>query len=328
MTIDAVRAGAGVKEIELPLDPPGDVPDDRRVPAPLQAAARLPQGGTRQGDSVPRRDPRDRPGHHWDHLHRLRRGRARRAVAATASSEQHFPQPGWVEHDAAEIWEVTRKVAIAALADAGVQGSDLKGIGITNQRETVVAWDPDYRRAGASRAGLAGPPHRRSAATSCASRHGVLELVRERTGLVIDPYFSGTKIEWLIRNGEVDGRGLRDDRLLARLQAHRPAHHRLLERLAHAAVRHPQAGLGPRALRAARRRPRARCPSPPLRPRSTERPRSSAARSPSPGSRATSRPRCSARPATRPGRPRTPTAPAASCCSTRATEVPPPRKGC
>src|SRR4030095_10411977 len=56
--------------------------------------------------------------------------------------EQHFPRPGRVEHDAAEIWEVTCKVAIAALADAGVQGSELAGVGITNQRETVVAWDP------------------------------------------------------------------------------------------------------------------------------------------------------------------------------------------
>src|SRR3954467_9311112 len=61
---------------------------------------------------------------------------------AYSEFEQHFPRPGWVEHDAAEIWEVTRKVAIGALADAGVQGSELSGIGITNQRETVVAWDP------------------------------------------------------------------------------------------------------------------------------------------------------------------------------------------
>jgi glycerol kinase len=117
---------------------------------------------------------------------------------------QHFPQPGWVEHDAAEIWDTTRKVAIAALADAGVQGSDLKGIGITNQRETVVAWDPDSGE----------PVHHalvwqdRRTAKRCdelREQDGVLEMVRERTGLVIDPYFSGTKIEWLIRNGEVDG---------------------------------------------------------------------------------------------------------------------------
>ena len=117
---------------------------------------------------------------------------------------QHFPQPGWVEHDAAEIWETTRKVAIAALADAGVQGSDLKGIGITNQRETVVAWDPKTGE----------PMHHalvwqdRRTAKRCdelREADGVLDMVRERTGLVIDPYFSGTKIEWLIRNAEVEG---------------------------------------------------------------------------------------------------------------------------
>jgi glycerol kinase len=112
---------------------------------------------------------------------------------------QHFPKPGWVEHDAAEIWAVTRKVAIAALADAGTQGSDLKGIGITNQRETVVAWDPKTGE----------PVHRalvwqdRRTAKRCdelRAQDGVEELVRERTGLVIDPYFSGTKIEWLLQN--------------------------------------------------------------------------------------------------------------------------------
>jgi glycerol kinase len=115
--------------------------------------------------------------------------------------EQHFPRPGWVEHDAAEIWEVTRRVAIGALADAAVQGSDLKGIGITNQRETVVAWDP---RTGE-------PVHRalvwqdrRTAARCGELRDGGHEaLVRERTGLVIDPYFSGTKIEWLIQNADL-----------------------------------------------------------------------------------------------------------------------------
>jgi glycerol kinase len=115
--------------------------------------------------------------------------------------EQHFPRPGWVEHDAAEIWEVTRKVAIAALADASAQGSDLKGIGITNQRETVVAWDP---RTGE-------PVHRalvwqdRRTASRCDElrEQGHEQLIRERTGLVIDPYFSGTKIEWLIRNADL-----------------------------------------------------------------------------------------------------------------------------
>jgi glycerol kinase len=123
-------------------------------------------------------------------------------IAGRAYSEfgQHFPRPGWVEHDASEIWDVTRRVAVQAMADAGVTGLDLLGIGITNQRETVVAWDPDTGE----------PVHHalvwqdRRTADRCAElkRAGHEDLVRERTGLVIDPYFSGTKIEWLLRNVE------------------------------------------------------------------------------------------------------------------------------
>jgi glycerol kinase len=120
---------------------------------------------------------------------------------AYSEFEQYFPKPGWVEHDAAEIWEVTRKVAVGALLDAAVEGSDLKGIGITNQRETVVAWDPSTGE----------PVHhalvwqdRRTAARCDELREqGKEQLIRERTGLVIDPYFSGTKIEWLIRNADL-----------------------------------------------------------------------------------------------------------------------------
>src|SRR5215203_2775596 len=63
------------------------------------------------------------------------------AGRAYSEFEQHFPRPGWVEHDAAKIWEVTRDVASRAIADAGIDGASLEGIGITNQRETVVAWD-------------------------------------------------------------------------------------------------------------------------------------------------------------------------------------------
>jgi glycerol kinase len=126
-------------------------------------------------------------------------GRAR--GRAYSEFEQHFPKPGWVEHDAAEIWNVTRKVAVGALSDAGVQGSDLAGIGITNQRETVVAWDPKSGE----------PVHhalvwqdRRTAARCDELRDAGHEtLIRERTGLVIDPYFSGTKIEWLVRNADL-----------------------------------------------------------------------------------------------------------------------------
>jgi glycerol kinase len=114
---------------------------------------------------------------------------------------QHFPKPGWVEHDAAEIWDVTRAVAREALDAAGAKGGDLAAIGITNQRETVVAWDRDTGE----------PLHRaivwqdRRTARRCDELReaGHEELVRERTGLVLDPYFSGTKIEWLINNGDL-----------------------------------------------------------------------------------------------------------------------------
>jgi glycerol kinase len=115
--------------------------------------------------------------------------------------EQHFPKPGWVEHDAAEIWEVTRRVAIAALADAGVQGSDLAGIGITNQRETVVAWDP--RTGDPVHRALVWQDRRTAARCEELREAGHEALIRERTGLVIDPYFSGTKIEWLLRNADL-----------------------------------------------------------------------------------------------------------------------------
>jgi glycerol kinase len=127
-------------------------------------------------------------------------GDGRVAGRAYSEFEQHFPRPGWVEHDAAEIWDVSRRVAGRAIVDAGIQGADLDAIGITNQRETVVAWDPATGE----------PIHRalvwqdRRTAERCEELRaaGHEALVRERTGLVIDPYFSATKIEWLLRNVE------------------------------------------------------------------------------------------------------------------------------
>jgi glycerol kinase len=123
---------------------------------------------------------------------------------AYSEFEQHFPHPGWVEHDAAEIWDVTRKVAIGALSDAAVQGSDLQGIGITNQRETVVAWDP--RSGEPVHRALVWQDRRTAARCDELREQGYEGLIRERTGLVIDPYFSGTKIEWLIRNADLPDR--------------------------------------------------------------------------------------------------------------------------
>ncbi|HWI08373.1 MAG TPA: glycerol kinase GlpK [Solirubrobacteraceae bacterium] len=117
---------------------------------------------------------------------------------------QHFPRPGWVEHDAGEIWDVTRSVALEALEDAAVGDGELQAIGITNQRETVCVWDRETGE----------PLHRalvwqdRRTAARCDELRaaGHEALVRTRSGLVLDPYFSATKIEWLLHNVE----GLRE----------------------------------------------------------------------------------------------------------------------
>jgi glycerol kinase len=122
------------------------------------------------------------------------------AGRAYSELEQHFPRPGWVEHDAAEIWDVTRETAARAIAAAGIRGAELDAIGIANQRETVLAWDPASGE----------PLHRalvwqdRRTAERCDELRaaGHEPLVRERTGLVLDPYFSATKVEWLLRNVE------------------------------------------------------------------------------------------------------------------------------
>jgi glycerol kinase len=113
---------------------------------------------------------------------------------------QHFPRPGWVEHDPTEIWEVTRAVAGEALDDAGARPGELEAVGITNQRETVCVWDP-----------VSGEPlhnaivwqDRRTAGRCDELRAAGHEpLVRALTGLVLDPYFSGTKMQWLLEHVE------------------------------------------------------------------------------------------------------------------------------
>ncbi len=123
-----------------------------------------------------------------------RRGRA----VATAQQEfpQHYPQPGWVEHDPRDLWMSTRRTALGALAEANLTGRDVAAIGLTNQRETTLLWD---RRTGQ-------PLHRaivwqdRRTAGFCAQlgRRGLDPLFRRKTGLRLDPYFSGTKLAWLL----------------------------------------------------------------------------------------------------------------------------------
>jgi glycerol kinase len=125
-------------------------------------------------------------------------GEGRRLGQAQKELPQHFPQSGWVEHDAEDIWRDTVAVMRGALDDAGKTVDDVAAIGITNQRETTVIWD---RKTGE-------PIHKaivwqdRRTAELCQKLRsdGAEELVRQRTGLLLDPYFSGTKIAWLLDN--------------------------------------------------------------------------------------------------------------------------------
>ena len=119
-------------------------------------------------------------------------------VRGRAYSEfsQSYPEPGWVEHDADEIWDVTRSVFRNALADAGVGAADVAAIGITNQRETTVMWE----RSSGAPIGPAIVWQDRRTAPICERlrRDGLEDQIRGRTGLVLDPYFSSTKVMWLL----------------------------------------------------------------------------------------------------------------------------------
>jgi len=122
------------------------------------------------------------------------------SVVASAQEEfrQHFPKPGWVEHDAAEIWATQLHTAQEAIAKAGLTATDIAAIGITNQRETTVVWDRDSGT----------PIHNaivwqdRRTAGRCdqLKARGLAPLIKRKTGLVVDAYFSGTKLEWLLKN--------------------------------------------------------------------------------------------------------------------------------
>jgi glycerol kinase len=119
-------------------------------------------------------------------------------IVAVAQREfrQHFPQPGWVEHDPQEIWTTQRDVAVQALADARVKRSDVAAVGITNQRETVVVWD---RNSGEPIHPAIVWQDRRTASECDRLRAAGRErMIREKTGLLLDPYFSATKIAWVL----------------------------------------------------------------------------------------------------------------------------------
>jgi glycerol kinase len=115
---------------------------------------------------------------------------------------QHFPQPGWVEHDPEEIWSSVLAAAEAAVRDAGIPPADLRAVAIANQRETTVLWE---RATGRPTAPAVVWQDRRTA-ERCRSLPA--ELIRERTGLVPDPYFSATKLEWLLERAKLPQREL------------------------------------------------------------------------------------------------------------------------
>jgi len=113
---------------------------------------------------------------------------------------QFFPQPGWVEHDPEEIWESQLATVQMALEGAGIAAAEICAIGITNQRETSLLWD---RQTGAPIAPAIVWQDRRTASMCDRLREqGHAELIRSRTGLEVDAYFSATKIAWLLENVE------------------------------------------------------------------------------------------------------------------------------
>ena len=120
------------------------------------------------------------------------------APIASAQQEfrQHFPQPGWVEHDPLEIWETQTAVASLALKDAGLDGSDIAAIGITNQRETTVVWEKATGRPVCN--AIVWQDRRTAAACDRLRAEGLAPLVRQKTGLVPDAYFSATKLAWIL----------------------------------------------------------------------------------------------------------------------------------
>ena len=121
-------------------------------------------------------------------------------ICSTAQQEftQYFPQPGWVEHDPMEIWASEAAVIAEAISKIGINGLDIAAIGITNQRETTIVWDaetgaPVYNA-------IVWQDRRTSEFCDELKVQGLVDKIRQKTGLIIDAYFSGTKIKWILDN--------------------------------------------------------------------------------------------------------------------------------
>jgi glycerol kinase len=162
---------------------------------------------------------------------------------AQRETTQSYPQPGWVEQDPEEIWQTQLAVAREAIARAGATAQDVAALGITNQRETTVVWEratgrPVYPA-------IVWQDRRTAALCEQLKQQGLEALFTGRTGLLLDPYFSGTKVRWILDHVPRGARArgsrrarVRHHRQLAGLEVDRLARasHRFEQRLAHAAV--------------------------------------------------------------------------------------------
>ena len=121
-------------------------------------------------------------------------------ICSTAQQEftQYFPQPGWVEHDPMEIWASEAAVIAEAISKIGINGLDIAAIGITNQRETTIVWDAETGNPICK--AIVWQDRRTSAFCDSLKDRGLVDTIREKTGLIIDAYFSGTKIKWILDN--------------------------------------------------------------------------------------------------------------------------------
>ena len=111
---------------------------------------------------------------------------------------QIFPKPGWVEHNPMEIWSSQASVIAEAITSIGINGKNIAGIGITNQRETTIVWDaetgqPVYNA-------IVWQDRRTSAYCNKLKKQGKTDFIREKTGLILDAYFSATKVRWILEN--------------------------------------------------------------------------------------------------------------------------------
>ena len=118
--------------------------------------------------------------------------------AAQKEFSQHFPQPGWVEHDPNEIWSSEAAVIAEAISAIDINGKNIAGIGITNQRETTIVWDIDTEEPVYN--DIVWQDRRTASLCDQLKAQGLVDMVREKTGLIIDAYFSGTKIKWILDN--------------------------------------------------------------------------------------------------------------------------------